>query len=100
MKKAYKKPEIMFESFASSVNIALNCEAIVDGPNSGYCGFDRGEGVGILFLDMLGSECTGPFAVTPELNKHNQLDGEIHINFGTFNSLCYHVPNNANLFNS
>ena len=100
MKKAYKKPEIMFESFASSVNIAGDCEAKTSTPNSGYCGLDLGEGVGFLFLAMAGSECTPPYAVTPELNWKGEYDGEAPYTGEDYNTLCYHIPTNANLFNS
>ena len=39
MKKVYEKPEILFESLASSTNIAGDCLKIIDTFSYGLCGF-------------------------------------------------------------
>ena len=100
MKKVYKKPEIMFESFASSVNIAGDCEVTTNTPNSGYCGLDLGGGVGFLFLNIEGSQCTPPFAVDAKKNEYGVFDGSTSYDGDDFDTLCYHVPTDNNLFNS
>ena len=41
MKKMYSKPEILFESFVMSTNIA-GCGAENDAPTSGVCGLEWG----------------------------------------------------------
>ena len=97
MKKAYKKPEIMFESFASSVNIAGDCEVSTDTPNSGYCGIEFSVG-DILFMDIPGTECTPDYRLTPEAGWED-VDASYPW-AGKYDTLCYHVPYGANLFNS
>ena len=40
MKKNYSKPEIMFESFTMSTNIAAGCQDKVETQSVGVCGID------------------------------------------------------------
>ena len=88
MKKAYSKPEILFENFSLSTTIAAGCEAIVATPSKSQCGFDFGPYV--IFLEAVGSLCTGDGRVT--LNE----DGD-----GGVDGVCYHVfSNDRNIFNS
>ena len=44
LRKAYSKPEIMFEDFTLSTNIAGNCGAIVGSPSQGTCGIPDNDG--------------------------------------------------------
>lgn len=85
MKKLYSKPEIMFESFTLSTNIAGDCERIVGNPQKGTCGIPgSAPGMNIFALGMDGPD--GCLVI-------NETD--IHDGF------CYDVPNNGpNLFNS
>ena len=77
MKKAYAKPEIIFESFSLSQNIAAGCEVITDTQSRGTCGLEWGPD--ILFLDSMGNVCTGNGKVT-------SVGGD-----GEANGICYHV---------
>ena len=89
MKKAYSKPVIIFESFSTSQNIAAGCEVKTNTPAQGKCGIEWGTE--ILFLDSVGSLCTGDSRVT-------DVGGD-----GESNGICYHVFSNNgenNLFNS
>ena len=81
MKKAYLKPEIIFEDFTLSVHIAGDCVEIVDNPTEGTCGYPiRG---GTVFIGEL-TGCT-----------HPQSDND------PYNGFCYHVPTDTTqLFNS
>lgn len=84
MKKIYLKPEIMFESFTLSENIAGNCELKTNLPSSDAgCGYPtRG---GVVFVEQIISACD-----TPPNNG-----GDVHDGF------CYHNPSDgSNLFNS
>lgn len=89
MKKTYVKPEIMFESFTLSTNIAGDCEVKTYTPSNNSCGLEF-TGVGTVFLDTMNGCQTenGGFPVHSEGG-----DGE-------FNGICYHVPYGNNLFNS
>ena len=40
MKKTYSKPEIVFENFVLSTNIAANCDVIISTADSGNCGIE------------------------------------------------------------
>lgn len=86
MKKTYSKPEIMFEDFTLSVNIASGCDTKVEGHSSGSCGYSTG-GV-IVFLETV-TGCLDGIALPKEMD-------------GTHNGICYHTPTDdfANLFNS
>jgi len=83
MKKAYSKPEIVFESFSLSVSIATcDNEAVHDGPKWTCKGYEDDQFGVILFLD-LGSGCQTAVAE------------------GEWNGLCYHTTTiNLNLFGS
>lgn len=82
MKKVYSKPEIMFEDFSLSTNIAGDCEEKTKllSRNEYGCGYPLRNGK-VVFTDEYG--CT----TTPD--------------DGPNNNLCYHVPEGSyNLFNS
>ena len=88
MRKAYSKPQILFEDFTVSTSIATGCKET--GANSAYltCGFDF-PGIGSVFTTALTAVCTG-FAVPDNGDKD-----------GVWNELCYHVPDGDNaLFTS
>jgi hypothetical protein len=74
MKKTYSRPDIWFEDFSLSTNIAAGCEATP---------FDHSEGCGvkinrvdILFSDSFGDTCNVKI-----------IDGDPN-----YNGLCYHNP--------
>lgn len=100
MKKAYNKPEIIFEDFSLSTNIAGDCD-VIDGVNAAYgsCGIEL-PGIGIVFV-------TG-VCERKENDPDNLVyvtvtgsDGSYSPNIGPYDSICYHVPQqNNNLFNS
>lgn len=83
MKKTYTKPEILFESFTLSTNIAGTCEIKTYLPSNNTCGMEW-EGVGIVFMETM-TGCT-----------------DVKISEGgNFDGICYHVPTEtSNLFNS
>jgi len=83
MKKTYSKPQIVFENFSLSTNIAGDCEIKNDTQAARQCGYDMFPFEKVFLTDITG--CT--MKVTPEE--------------GMFNGLCYHVPiETNNLFNS
>ena len=86
MKKVYSKPDIFFESFSLSKNIAANCEEKTHTPAARECAVDF-SGLS-LFLDGM-SGC--------EDIKVDNLGGD-----GEFNDICYHVYTDglSNFFNS
>ena len=84
MKKAYSKPEIIFENFSLSTNIAGNCEEIFTFTRE-TCSIPDENGLGMdLFNTVAGSSCN------------------IQVGDDTlYNGFCYHVPTeNNNLFTS
>ena len=85
MKKTYIKPEIFFDSFSLSTNIATNCEVTFDLASRGSCGIPDDNDTGMNIFDLgTGGTCTAP-------GKGSE----------TYDGLCYHVPTeNNNLFNS
>ena len=86
MKKSYTKPEIVYESFLMSTNIAGNCESIVGNPSKGACPV-KGTGDINMFSGTL-SFCD--FAPEDMGGVVDEWDGA-----------CYHVPTEYNnLFNS
>ena len=86
MKKAYTKPEIVFESFSLSQNIAAGCEEKIEGPSAGNCGVDFVPGQTIFFDSMVGV-CNISLQEGDPYNQHD--------------SLCYHTfADTANIFNS
>ena len=84
MKKTYSKPEIMFESFTMSTNIAAGCEKTFGLYSRGACGIPTNTPGVTIFNSTLNGDCTA--------------DGG---DSATYNGLCYHVPiESDNLFNS
>ena len=83
MKKAYTKPDIMFEDFSLSESIASGCEIILDTQARGNCGYAYEGGFGsTLFID----DSTG--CDVPTMDDKN-------------NGFCYHDPlSSIILFNS
>ncbi len=84
MKKTYIKPEIVFENFSLSTNIAASCDFKTYTPNSGTCAYtyeDEFLGTINLFLSDVNA-CTT-----------KEADGE-------YNGFCYHTPYDQTLFNS
>ena len=88
MKKTYTKPEISFESFLMSTNIAGDCEKpFVNNPSKGACAVLGSGGVAV-FDAKVGGACTW----TPEAMGYEK---------DHYDYLCYHVPTeDNNLFNS
>ena len=86
MKKVYVKPEIVFESFTLSTNIAGDCERIVGNPSKGTCGvLGNVRGEDNIFASTVGG--VDGCQIWNDTDKH---DG-----------FCYHVPTEStNLFNS
>lgn len=85
MRKSYTKPQILFENFALSTNIASGCETISGLQAAGNCGFDFS---GLMVFVSKETGCSD-IQVAPGGD-----DGE-------FNGICYHVPTETNnLFNS
>lgn len=79
MKKEYKKPELLFDSFELSMSIATGCVGTPVGPTQNTCGIAYGAVV--LFLNGM-TVCTTKIE-----------DGD--------EGYCYHAPNPGNnLFNS
>lgn len=72
MKKNYSRPDIYFEDFALSTNIAAGCE-ITPVNNQADCGVQWGKST--LFTEIV----TGC--------KKKVIDGD-----GAYNKLCYHNP--------
>lgn len=80
MKKTYVKPELYFENFELSSNIASGCEKQIRTQSYGTCGLDI-PGLGTIFTDSV-SGCTKKIT-----------DGD--------QSYCYHNPTDeSKLFNS
>jgi len=85
MKKTYSKPEIMFERFAVSTNIAGDCTPPYMTGARDICGIPDNSGMFILFNTNVDGQCN--------------LDGDI--NSTTNDGMCYHNPSlDNNLFNS
>lgn len=81
MKKNYTKPEIMFESFTLSTNIAGDCDHDTSLQTDGVCGIDFGGD--IIFL----------IGITGCLDQYETDDGT--------SGICYHNPTETTkLFNS
>jgi hypothetical protein len=84
MKKEYKKPEIMFESFALSTNIAA-------------CGFPA------TFAPNLGNACEAYQLRNGDIVFVTEFSGCVSVQAqnGDYNGVCYHVPTiSLNLLNS
>ncbi len=89
MKKTYEKPQIMFESFTLSTNIAGDCEIKTWLPSNTSCGMEFSDGT-TIFLDTMNG-CSAENGGIPVVSE----DGD-----GEWNGICYHVPFGENLFNS
>ena len=84
MKKTYSKPEIMFEDFSLSTNIA-SCGTKIEGQSSGNCAYvvKNEFTTSYIFTSDIPDVCTTP-----------EADGE-------YNGICYYtVADSAVLFNS
>ena len=81
MKKAYSKPEIFFEDFSLSTNIAAGCELF---PNfaENECGVKWSKGK-MLFVTGV----TGCTTIVEDESEGNDFP-------------CYHNPSDPNVFNS
>lgn len=83
MKKNYTKPEIVFENFLASTNIAAGCEVKTNMPSVDNCAYSyTDEFAGQLNL----------FLADVNLCTDKEADG--------YNGFCYHVPFGENIFNS
>lgn len=83
MKKKYSKPEIMFESFTLSTNIAGGC--VQSTHEDQGCGRLFSNGEVVFMIDSTGCATK----VVPD------QDGD-----GMWGTYCYHNPTGQNLFNS
>ena len=86
MKKLYSKPEIMFENFSMSVNVAAGCENINRNPTSGVCAYiipaDEFDPEKHVFTGKIGA------CIVKEES-------------GDYNGICYDTPSETyNLFSS
>ena len=87
MKKVYTAPQILFESFTMSTNIAAGCDSIVGNPSKGSCAV-LGSAGEKFFSGTMVDICD--FNVEEFGQAPDMWDG-----------FCYHVPNeNSDLFNS
>lgn len=82
MKKAYSKPEIMFENFSLSTNIAAGCEHTTSLPSyEASCAYISSGFGEKIFVSAPNCEVTAPN--------------------GEYGNICYHNPSyENNLFNS
>ena len=85
MKKMYSKPEIMFESFAMSTNIAGDCEIKTNTPSKGTCAYKMQSSD--EFLGEVNVFVTGIQAC-----DYKEPEG--------YNGVCYHTFESSGLFNS
>ncbi len=72
--KTYTKPEILFEDFSLSTNIAGGCEHTTSNHYRNSCGFELIPGQTLFISEPV---CSFPVE-----------DG--------YNGICYHVPNQEN----
>lgn len=80
MKKIYSKPEIMFDSFTLTTNIAAGCGNKINTQVDGACGIEL-PGYGVVFLDGVAG-----------CKDHPIEEDDVY---------CYHVPTaDTKLFNS
>lgn len=84
MKREYAKPQIMFEDFTLSTNIAGDCEVKTWTPNSGSCAYE--------FTDEFGDTWK---VFVSEVAACGTNEGD-----RAYDNICYHVPYGENLFNS
>ena len=79
MKKTYEKPQIMFDNFELSQDIAAGCKIIIANQAENECGYPTRNG------DLFTTEISGCTYKQPDL----------------YDGICYHVPvDTSNLFNS
>lgn len=84
MKKTYQKPQILFESFCLSTNIAGSCELTTNLPSPYSCPYNAGSDRNPNMIFM--TRETGCNYTPPD---------------GTYNGHCYHNPTDSkNMFNS
>lgn len=82
MTKEYVKPQIVFEEFSLSTNIAAGCNIIISNSTQGVCAYEDVRNNKNVFTEAI-SACT---------TKQDD---------GASNGICYHVPIETNdLFNS
>lgn len=87
MKKTYVKPQIMFESFSVSENIAGDCDRLVGNPSKGTCAVLGSGGIAVFTSDVSACDYT-----PTEINSEDE---------DVYDGFCYHVPTEyTNLFNS
>lgn len=83
MKKVYRKPQIIFESFEVSTNIASGCKFtnVTHSSDEYGCGYKLGRFDDVIFTTVMGCTTT-------------EDDGD-------YNGICYHVPTDSgSLFTS
>ena len=81
MKKYYTKPQLVFEKFSLSTNIAASCAIKNDGPSKDQCGYHGDFDFPIFISIEMGCTTTEP-------------DGD-------YNGICYHNPSSiSNVFGS
>lgn len=84
MKKIYSKPEIMFDSFTLTTNIAAGCKHRIDTFANGSCG---------LFFPHVGNVFTTGVSGCNDMQVSPDDD--------QYGGICYHVPyEDSKLFNS
>lgn len=89
MKKKYTKPQIYFEDFSPSTNIAADCESIVGNASKGTCAVIGTGGIAIFDGNVGGGKVC---AFTP---------ADLEQEADKWDGFCYHVPTEYNnLFNS
>ena len=87
MKKIYVSPEIVYEDFSLSTNIAGDCESIVGNPAKGTCSLPTSDPDTNIFS-------TG-------INGCDTYPEDLGFGTDTYDGFCYHVPSqNYSLFNS
>lgn len=86
MKKNYSKPEIMFESFTMSSNIAGDCEVKTNTPSKGTCAYEM-EVSNEFITETV-------FVFVSDITACHYTEPEGH------NGVCYHTFENSSLFNS
>ena len=85
MKKAYSKPQILFDSFELAQDIAAGCEEIANHALYQCAWYDEESDI-TVFVESI-SACT----YKPQKNEQPDM----------YNGLCYHVPTDSyNVFTS
>lgn len=83
MKKTYTKPQIIFEDFILSANIAGNCEVKTETSSRGNCAY--------TYIDEFFGEMK-LFTLDVGACSDKEQDG--------YNGICYHTFADNSLFNS